>query len=155
MRILSFLSIILFGSTVWSLQTKPQTVVPPIHHRIALIQEPRPTSCGLKAYQKRMYEDDEEEASPFSVPTSWVMPIRVNREFEMAIIDTGSSDVVVYTNDKKKSNDMVELSYLSETKHVQRETALLQIGTMRVKITVGWVNGKKMGILGLGDSSVA
>jgi hypothetical protein len=157
MRFLSFLSIVLFGSTVWSLHTKPQTIVAtpkvsaPIH-RIALVQEP--IEGGLSAYQKRMC-DEEDDSSPFSIPTSWVMPIRVNREYDMAIIDTGSSDVVIYTDEKKASTDTIELSYLSETVHVQRETALLQIGTMRVRTTVGWSNGKKMAILGLGDPSLS
>jgi hypothetical protein len=85
----------------------------------------------------------------FSIPSLWYTTVHVDNKVYHPIVDTGSSDVILFSNEKY-TNKAVDISYLSKTITVHPQNKTISIADIDYKTTVGWSNVPEYCILGLG-----
>jgi hypothetical protein len=85
----------------------------------------------------------------FSIPSLWYTTVYVDNKVYHPIIDTGSSDVILYSTEKY-TNEAVDIAYLSKTVTVHPQNKTIKIADVDYKTTVGWTNVPGYSVLGLG-----
>ena len=107
---------------------------------------------SLKRLKRRYSQRYSYRYKPFSIPSLWSTVIDVNDKIYYPVIDTGSSDVILYSKKKflKNNNDLLDIAYLSKTISVYPQNNTLLLGNVNYKCKIGWTNDTESYILGLG-----
>lgn len=89
-------------------------------------------------------------SKPFTIHSSWFTTIIANNKFFYPVVDTGSSDIILYSKKVKNNDKPIRFDYISHTISVYPDKATLEIGNINYKATIGWSSTTSTSILGLG-----